>query len=494
MRMGFGAAARAGWDTPLRRLSRFDGVTFHPVDEASVTERHVHVFVHGWQPGFRLQERLHAITDLVPALPAWDPRLIDPVGRTLSSYHVELLGALAALGPDHCVLHYSWIDESATDARVMLAYRSRQATQVNGRRLAAGLQQVLKNGESQLHLIGHSHGSAVAVHAAAALGRTPRQVTLLDAPENRLSRLSGAANLIDVVLPRIRPTRDDEGPFVDSYASVFGRPYHRKGGLSSVVDVSLYAGLALKPTFVEALSEAHLYAVDWYALSVREAERGVGYGWSPLYDGDVKHLSSYYHSRGRKKPLTLGRRAGLAHLMGAQRPLPAPRRDSRVTDIDLHLNRRYPASAKVLRLLPGDGLITFDVEIDGGDGDEQILLELDAVPVFIGLARYPVPRSGRYVVLTDGSAGEHLLTARLVTDASTRAWPRVLITNVTIESWPDAMPGFTMERVAMRTFVSGLVVGGAGTLFTQMLWKLLRWTLRPLPRIVRRMLAERALR
>ncbi|GAA3626998.1 hypothetical protein GCM10022223_50340 [Kineosporia mesophila] len=491
MRLGFGAAARAGWDTPLRRLSRFDGVIFHPVEESSVTERYVHVFVHGWQPGFRLQERLHAITDLVPALPAWDPRLVDPVGRTLSSYHVELLGALEALGPDHCVLHYSWIDESATDVGVMMAHRSRQATQVNGRRLAAALQQSLKNPQAQLHLIGHSHGSAVAVHAAAALGRAPRQVTLLDAPENRLSRLSGAADLIDVVLPRIRPTRDDEGPFVDSYASVFGRPYHRKGGMSAVVDVSLYAGLALRPTFFEAVSEAHLYAVDWYALSVREAARGVGYGWSPLHDADVGHLSSYYHSRGRKKPLVLGRRAGLQQLMGAQRPLPVPHRDSRVTDVELHLNRRFPASAKVLRLLPGDGLITFDIEVSGSDGTEQILLELDAVPVFISLARYPVPASGRYIALADGSAGDHLLTARLVTGSSAEADPRVLITDVTIVSWPDVQPGFTMERVAMQTFVSGLVVGTAGTLFTQMAWRFARWMLRPLPRVVRALLAER---
>ncbi len=41
------------------------------------------------------------------------------------------------------MLHYSWLDESATDAELFLAYRSRQATQINGRRLALALQQAL---------------------------------------------------------------------------------------------------------------------------------------------------------------------------------------------------------------------------------------------------------------------------------------------------------------------------------------------------------------
>jgi hypothetical protein len=99
------------------------------------------VFVHGWQPGFRLQERLHAVTDVVHAVPAWDPRLMDPAGRTLISYYQHLLEALADLGEDHCGLYYSWLDESATDADLLLGFRSRQATQINGRRLALALQQ-----------------------------------------------------------------------------------------------------------------------------------------------------------------------------------------------------------------------------------------------------------------------------------------------------------------------------------------------------------------
>jgi hypothetical protein len=155
-------------ESPLARLSRFDGTTFHPVAEGSVDAAIVHVFVHGWQPGFRLQERLHAVTDVVHTLPAWDPRLIDPTGRTLISYYLPLLEALAGLGEDHCVLWYSWLDESATDTDLLLAFRSRQATQINGRRLALALQQSFGRQDARLHLIGHSHGSAVATHALSA--------------------------------------------------------------------------------------------------------------------------------------------------------------------------------------------------------------------------------------------------------------------------------------------------------------------------------------
>ncbi|MCE0536267.1 hypothetical protein LWF15_12185 [Kineosporia rhizophila] len=481
------------WDDPLRRLSRFDGAAFHPVEPGSITSPTVHVFIHGWQPGLRLLERMHAIGDVVPSLPAWDPRLVDPLGRSLHSYHAHLLEALTALGDDHCVLYYSWIDESATDLDVMLAYRSRQATQINGRRLAMALQQSLGSENVRLHLIGHSHGSAVAVHASAALARRPDQVTLLDAPENGVSRLSGAANLIDVVLPRIKPGRDDEHPFVDSYASVFGRPYRRKPGLSDVVDVSLYGGLAFKPTVVEAISGAHLYAVDWYALSVREAHRGVGFGWSPLQGADVKGLSSSYHSRRRKRPLVLRRRTDLPRMFGARRKVPMVTRPSRITGAEMHLSTRHTAAAQVLRILPGDGLIEFDVEMTGGDGSEQVHLDLDAVPVYVAQARFPVPRSGRYVVLADGAAGDHLFTARLVTDPNAKydedtddaQPPRVSVTNVSIVSWPDAALGFTFERIAMTTFVTGTVAGALGTLFTQAGLRLARRGVRILVAVAR---------
>jgi hypothetical protein len=477
-------------ESPLGRLSRFDGTSFLPVIEGSVDAPFVHVFVHGWQPGFRLQERLHAVTDVVHALPAWDPRLIDPTGRTLVSYYLHLLEALAELGPDHCVLHYSWLDESATDADLLLAFRSRQATQINGRRLALALQQSYSRQPSshqpgdapnagpqpRLHLIGHSHGSAVAAHAAAALARPPEQVTLLDAPEGTISRYSGAADLIDVALPRIQPGRNGDRPFVDSYSSVFGRPYHRKPGLSAVVDVVLTPSGGPSRDPIRAINGAHLYAVDWYALSVRDAERGVGYGWSPLRGADVTTLRSFQQSARPHRPLELRPRKDLPRPGAARRLAARPTQRTRVDVPGLRLSTATPAAALILHSVPGDRLVEFDIAIQGGDGNELVQLEVDAVPAFVTQARFPVPESGRYVMLADGRPGEHLLTARLITTrqpagrtgdrAKTRSRPRVSITNLTMVNSPGAATWFSFQRAATAAFFTGVAAGSIATLLT----------------------------
>ena len=478
-----------GGDRPLARLSRFDGTTFHPVTEASIDAPFVHVFVHGWQPGFRLQERLHAVTDVVHALPAWDPRLIDATGRTLISYYLPLLEALAGLGPEHCVLWYSWLDESATDADLLLAFRSRQATQINGRRLALALQESSGRPDARLQLIGHSHGSAVVAHAAVSLVRPPEQVTLLDAPESSISRFSGAANLIELVLPRLQPGRRRDRPFVDSYSSVFGRPYHRKLGLAAVVDVVLTPGRPPERDPIRAINWAHLYAVDWYALSVRESERGVGYGWSPLRGADVVDLPSYYHSARPHRPLDLHQRRDRPRLGAAKRLASRPTRRGPIAGTDLHLSIHTPAAALILRSLPGENLVEFDLEVEDGDGSEQVQIDVDAVPAFVAEARFPVPRAGRYVLLADGRPGERLLTARLIAarrpgsgragdgDANRSAQPRVSITNVTTVHWPGMATGFSFQRVAVATFVTGAATGSIATLFALLTTG---WTIRKL--------------
>jgi hypothetical protein len=484
---------------PLSRLSRFDGETFHPVAEGSITTPFVQVFVHGWQPGFRLQERLHAVTDVVQALPAWDPRLIDTTGRTLISYYLPLLEALAGLGEDHTVLWYSWLDEAATDADLLLAFRSRQATQINGRRLALALQQAcgrptVGGPEPRLQLIGHSHGSAVAVHAAVSLVRPPAQVTLLDAPESSISRFSGAANLIELVLPRLRPGRGSTRPFVDSYSSVFGRPYHRKLGLTDVVDVALTPGRPPERHPIRAINWAHLYAVDWYARSVREAGRGVGYGWSPLRGGDLESLSSFYYSPQPYRPLDLHRRRDLPRLGAAKRLALRPTRRSPVEGASLQLSPAVPAAALILHSLPGEGLIEFDLAMVDGDGTEQIQIDVDAVPAFLMQGRFPVPRAGRYVLLSDGRPGDHLLTARLSVDPSSvdpssvhpssASPPRVSLTNITVVSWPGAAAGFSIQRAALATFWAGAATGSLATLLTLITTG---WTVRKvLARLTRR--------
>jgi len=472
------ARAQAGGPPPggsaLGRLSRFDGAAFHPVVEGGVDVPFVHVFVHGWQPGFRLQERLHAVTDVVPAVPAWDPRLVDAAGRTLISAYLPLLAALAGLGADHGVLWYSWLDEAATDADMLLAFRSRQATQVNGRRLAMALQQSFGRRDVRMHLIGHSHGSAVVTHAAVSLGRAPEQLTFLDAPESPIRRLSGAADLIDAVLPRMRPGRGPGRTFVDSYSTVFGRAYHRKPGLSAVVDVALAAPVTTSRDPVRAINSAHLYAVDWYARSVREAARGVGYGWSPLAGTDTTALHPSYQAFLRHRPMRLRRRRDL--------PLSAPARRvtarrARRTDLDgavLALSVATPVAALVLHSTPGDYLVEFDLDVRG-DGSELVEIDLDGVPAFVAQARLPVPSSGRYVLLADGRPGDHLLTARLLLPERRHGrragdrehpdtpQPAAAVRGLRVVNRPGAVPGFSVGRTTGVAFAAGAAAGSVAT-------------------------------
>jgi hypothetical protein len=312
--------------------------------------------------------------------------------------------------------------------------------------------------------------------AAVSLGRAPEQLTFLDAPESPISRFSGAANLIDVVLPRLRPGRDRNHPFVDSYSSAFGRPYHRKPGLSAVVDVVLTPGRPPERDPIRAINWAHLYAVDWYARSVREAGQGVGYGWSPLRGADVDALRSYYRSPRPHRPLTLCPRRDLKMLGTARRLAARQVRRTPVIGAALHLSPQISAAALILRSMPGDGLVEFDIDVLDGDGTEQIQIDVDAVTAFITEARFPVPGCGRYVMLTDGRPGERLITARLVTArrpaggragdeaAAAGAQPRVSITNLTIVNWPGAVTGFSFQHAAAVTFFSGAAAGSFATL------------------------------
>ncbi|MFZ0158750.1 MAG: hypothetical protein WAL50_06945 [Kineosporiaceae bacterium] len=472
----------------MDRLARFDGTAFRPVGPGEIDAPFVHVFAHGWQPGYRVRERLLATVDRVAALPAWDPRLVDATGRALISDYTPLLEALAGLGADHAVLWYSWLDESATDADVFQAFRSRQATQVNGRRLAVVVQRALTRQPSgrraRVHLIGHSHGSAVVTHAAVSMARPPEQVTLLDAPEDPISRVGGASDLIAVVLPRLRPGRGPGSTFVDSYASAFGRPYHRRPGLSAVVDVQLGAPLVLSLDPVRAINAAHLYPVDWYARSVREAARpqgrGVGYGWSPLRGVDTRPLHSWYHAPLPQRPLHLRHHAGepLGRWRSRfERRSPPVRRP--VPGVRLDLDAAASSSAAIVTTVPGDQLVEFDLQLRGCAGGEQLEVGLDGVAAFTALASHPVPSQGRYLMLADSVTGEHLVTARL-TGAEDRA--RVSVVNLRLVSAPHSGARFTLGRSAATVFAAGAVTGSVSTLLTLLVtgltarrvWEILR--------------------
>lgn len=455
-------------DDPLERLSRFQGGRFHPVTPSSVDAPYVHVFVHGWQPGFRVQERLLATTDGVHTLPTWDPRLVDSAGRPLISDYLRLIEALEELGEDHAVLWYSWLDESATDADIFLAWRSRQATQVNGRRLAIALRRVLTGapGNQQLHLIGHSHGSAVVTHAALALDRRPAHLTFLDAPEDPLSRAGGASDLIDVVLPRLRPGRGAGRTFVDSYASAFGRPYHRRPGLSAVVDVQLTPPLAFSRDTFRAVGAAHMYPLDWYARSVRDSHRGVGYGWSPLDGREPHDLHSWYLSPLPQRPLDLRRRVDVP-----LRKVGVNRRDAMrrtpVHGLALEVTERNPAAAGIVRSVLGDQLVEFDIRASGCTGAERLDVEVDGVPAFTCAPSEVPPPSGRYVVLADSRPGEHLLTARLV-----GAGPDCTVAVTGIRLVNRSLPrlsrgiGFQPRQTVGLVFGLGAATGSVGTILT----------------------------
>ncbi len=438
------------------------------MEPGSVEAPFVHVFVHGWQPGYRVQERLLAASDQVAAVPAWDPRLVDASGRPLIADYLPLLQALAALGPDHAVLWYSWLDESATDADIFLAYRSRQATQVNGRRLAIALQRAVPperaaGHPARLHLIGHSHGSAVVAHAAVSLRYPPEHLTLLDAPEDPISRAGGASDLIDMVLLRLRPGRREGRTFVDSYASAFGRPYHRRPGLAEVVDVLLTPPLTLTRDPVRAITAVHLYPVEWYARSIREPARGVGYSWSPLSGGDPAQLRPSYRAAVPLRPMDLRPRLSLPSDRLPHRLTRS--RTATVRDVDapvrLSVAGAHPEAAAIVVTHPGDRLLEFDLETRGCDGTERLELELDGMPAFTADAGLTVPASGRYVMLADGRAGQHLLGARLDggdPDA------RVVVTNVRVVNHPRTGLTVAPEHRATSLFAAGAIAGAVTTL------------------------------
>ena len=101
------------------------------------------------------------------------------------------------LDPHAVVLAYSWLDDAGTSGVLdptydvpTQGYLSEAATEMNGERLAAALEQVTGGTfKGDLQLIGHSHGSKVATVAAVALEESPtnpihiNQLTLLDSPE-----------------------------------------------------------------------------------------------------------------------------------------------------------------------------------------------------------------------------------------------------------------------------------------------------------------------
>ena len=265
---------------------------FHQLEKGELEDvPRVYVFVHGWLPGSR--ETADTLFAQQGEVTAWDERVRNTAGSTMISSYSPLLAALAERDPEAAVLWFSWVDQSSTDTEIFAARDSFRNTEVNGRRLAIALQEAFGDGLPQLQIIGHSHGCVVATHASLALENPPRHLTLLDCPEDWFSRAGGAAGLLDNVLPRLQPDRGDTPTFVDSYSSMFGRSYHGKPGLAGVVDVRMAPRVSGKQAETAA-SQAHQYAVEWYAETVADKDSAGGFGWSPMRGFDTSELSSAY--------------------------------------------------------------------------------------------------------------------------------------------------------------------------------------------------------
>lgn len=389
---------RPTWTDPVRQMLDLapapeDG-RFLQVRAGDLTDvPRVYVFVHGWVPGSRdFTEELYVEAGRVPM--AWDDRVANKVGLTMVEAYEPLLAALAQRDPQAAVLWYSWVDQSGTDTDVFAARSSLRFTGVNGRRLAAALDELIGDGQPQLHLIGHSHGSVVATYAGLSMHRRIAHLTLLDCPEDWFSRAGGAAGLLPDILPRLRPGRGPGATFVDSYASMFGRSYHDDAGLDDVVDVRLTPAVR-RSDEASAVSQAHQFPVTWYAGTVADPEAAGGFAWSPLHGFDTTALGSAYLATSR------GRMAELIHRRGSPRAQPQ-QSFAAIGHEPQQLTRRSPDVAYVMALPPDAILIEFDLGFARPAKDTRIDIALDGQLACSIFAASPVPARGRFVRVAPG--------------------------------------------------------------------------------------------
>lgn len=387
---------------------------FRGVEPKSLaTAPRVVVFVHGWVPGsLEVTEEMYIGGGQIAK--AWDERIANIVGETMVEEYSPLLAALHERDPDQAVLWYSWVDQSGTDTALFSARGSLQNTSINGRRLAIALQEALGDGEAPIHLIGHSHGSVVATHAAACLGSQVAQLTLLDCPEDWFSRSGGAAGLLDHFLPRLRPGRSPDRVFIDSYASFFGRAYHDAPGLSAVLDVRV-TPVVRRGEAASPMSQAHAYAVDWYRESVANPASDVGFAWSPLHGADPTTLGSSYLAVSGERVMELS----------DWEPGSRADEDDETTTTELavepiELTSRSPDVSLLLKL-PGDALmVEFDYQINRPGKQTMLAGAVNQRMSFLAAQSYPVPPAGRYLRAEPGSCSVQfrLLDPGLLTTAT----------------------------------------------------------------------------
>lgn len=304
----------------LSRLGLFNGQGFVAVTAGSIGSTitgqggtHLYVISHGWAPGYR------AIVDAnsKPGDPIDWWQLQGAVVGTDQPYgpwlyagtpggepYVSPLGlaqAITAYDPKAVVVAFSWVDDSATVSgitKLLDAYESEARTQVNGLRLAGAIEQAISpdfsSSGGQIHILGHSHGTKVATVAAAELirvGVPVQHLTTFDSPEDDVTDLGDASNLLWYYLPGVNPSRTTTsgGTFVDNYISEFGAAFAGFPGLGQVVDVTL------NPSAIYGLDDPgdkHTYPTYWYSGAsgtgtLAPPPPKVALGWSPLINPSV---------------------------------------------------------------------------------------------------------------------------------------------------------------------------------------------------------------
>jgi hypothetical protein len=232
-------------DTSSLAVITTDGCV--PVTSEALAGKRVVVLTHGWAPG--------AAADGATVAPAWESH---------AQWYTRIASSLHAEDPDVVVVGYDWMEGAATESK-LTPRLSRANTDVAGYVLGMTLKEVAHDAAS-IEVIGHSHGSRVAVKAAAALeevGVPIASITLLDSPESPqsvagvVSSLSGGENLLqrDLAAYGLRfgiGEGVDATKVVNVYSSI-GEAYNVAG----VINAHLVA--------YDSIESGHSYPIDWFA-------------------------------------------------------------------------------------------------------------------------------------------------------------------------------------------------------------------------------------
>jgi pimeloyl-ACP methyl ester carboxylesterase len=286
---------------PVSRLGRWDGSRFVQVGPGSVPPSRLRVLVHGWTPG---TDRARIQRD---SLRSWE-LVTEPVPEGALAFEpwiVPLARALTAADPHAVVLVYSWLDDSATVRAPLAERRALGYTDLHGVLLAEALGSALgpdfaeQNG--QVQLLGHSYGARVSAIAAAERARVASpvaQLTLFDAPDAILTRISGSQTGLETILRRVPLGWGPGHTFVDNYVSVVGRRYAallerdesgERRPMPEMIDVVL-----APPAAQFAYRPRHLYPMAFYE---RTPGSGVGFDWSPLSGRSIPPTSGCWEQR-----------------------------------------------------------------------------------------------------------------------------------------------------------------------------------------------------